>query len=67
VIEETFPAPAERALKCLRSLAAGVDVEPNATGRAVVGVCGCGHPVAARTFEGAYNAIRDHFTRRVEQ
>jgi hypothetical protein len=67
MIEETFPATAERALKCLRSLAAGIDVEQNATGRAVIGVCGCGHPVAARTFNAAHNAMRDHLTRQVEQ
>jgi hypothetical protein len=66
VIEETFPATAARGLACLKALNTGIDFERH-NGGTVSGVCGCGHPVVTRSFEGAYNAMRDHFTRQVEQ
>jgi hypothetical protein len=65
VIEERFPATADRALACLKALNAGVNFERE--NGIVTGVCGCGHPVATRSFESAYSAMRDHFTRQVEQ
>lgn len=65
MIEETFPTPADRGLVCLKALNAGVIFE--ASEGTVTGVCGCGHPIATRSWEAAHAAMRDHFTRRVEQ
>ena len=65
MIEERFPAPADRGLECLKALNAGITL--TATHGTVEGRCGCGHPIVAKTWEGAHNSMRDHLTRRIEQ
>ncbi len=60
-------APNARGLECLRALQAGIPLELSDTGASVTGVCGCGHPFVARSYEAAHAALSAHFSARVSQ